>query len=166
VRLSKLLIDQLGPICEIIRRQREDRMAVAECPNCKHDIQTPEIRLFTSNKVWKDFHCPYCRAKLKKKKQRWTELAAVPVSLLIAYGVPREYFRHVDIYIPLIALVLSFFTLSRPKLVVVSAPNNPADDLQQRQSQKLSESYSGRNLEPSSTGARDNSADLTFLRLR
>jgi hypothetical protein len=141
-------------------------MAVAECPNCKHDIQTPQFRFFRNGKDWKDFHCPYCRAKLKKKHQRWPEIVAVPVSLLIAFGVPREYFKHVDVYIPLIALVLSFFTLSRPKLVVVSAPNNPADDLELRQSEKLSESYPGRDFETGRARTRDDSAGLNFLRLR
>jgi hypothetical protein len=145
-------------------------MAVAECPNCKHDIQTPDFRFFrggeNKDKGWKDFHCPYCRAKLKKKRQKWAEFLAVPVGLLIAMGVPHQYFKHVDFYAPIAALVLSLFTLSRPKLQVVGAPNNPANDLEQRQSEKLSESFPGRDLEAGRARNLDRSANLNFLRLR
>jgi hypothetical protein len=164
--MVKLLIDQLGPICEISRRKREDPMAVAECPNCKHDIQTPEFRFFRNGKAWKDFHCPYCRAELTRHVPKWPYHLLTAVSTLAVLGVSHRYLKYAQFVIPFAALVWIWMHFSRPPLEIVTAPHDAASELRLRHAQNQSETVTRQDFLAGKKPARDNSADLTFLRLR
>jgi hypothetical protein len=110
-------------------------MAVAECPNCHHDIQTPAFRF--RNSGWKDFECPYCRAKLQKKKRpKWLDVALSMIPALIAVGAPAKLLNHAFLIVLLIPIVLGLFSLSRPKLSVIAAPLDPAAELKTRHLEK------------------------------
>jgi hypothetical protein len=107
-------------------------MAVAECPNCHHDIQTPPFRFWKSG--WKNFECLYCRAKLERKKRpKWMEAMIGAIPVLIAMGLPAKVVNHTYLIAILIPLVIASFSLSRPKLSVITAPIDPAEELNTRQ---------------------------------
>jgi hypothetical protein len=118
-------------------------MAVTECPNCHHDLQTPRFRLF-GNKAWEDFACPWCRAKLERKTFRYQEIILAVVSAASVAGVPRSYLRRAEIIVPFIPVLYVLFNLSRPKLKVITAPYDEGRDLKRRlelrQSEKAAES--------------------------
>jgi hypothetical protein len=105
-------------------------MAVAECPNCHHDIQTPAFRFRKSG--WKDFACPYCRAKLERKKYRLWEVCAAVIAGATLAGVPRRYVKTGEMLVAFLPAIFLLFNLSRPKLVVVSAPYDEAREFKQR----------------------------------
>jgi hypothetical protein len=110
-------------------------MAVAECPNCHHNIQTPPFRFWKSG--WKDFECLYCRAKLERKKRpKWMEAVLGAIPVLIAMGLPAKIVNHTYLIAILIPIVIASFSLSRPKLSVITAPDSPADELKRRQLEK------------------------------
>jgi hypothetical protein len=110
-------------------------MAVTECPNCHHDLQTPRFRLF-GKKEWEDFACPWCRAKLERKTFRYQEIILAVVSAASVGGVPRHYLRQAEILVPFIPVLYVLFNLSRPKLKVISAPYDEARDFKQRLAEK------------------------------
>lgn len=141
-------------------------MAVAECPNCKHDIQTPEFRFFKSNKGWKDFECPYCRAELKKHLPKWPQHITTAIGFLLVLDVAHKFLNYAQFLLPLSVLIWLLMTLSRPKLEVVTAPHDAASELKLRHAQKQSETVTRQDVLAGRAPARDNSADLTFLRLR
>lgn len=110
-------------------------MAVAECPNCHHDIQTPTFRF--RNSGWKDFGCPYCRAKLERKKRpKWLDAVLSGIPVLVVLGAPAKFWNRAYLIVALIPILLGLFSLSRPKLSVITAPINPADELKRRHSEK------------------------------
>jgi hypothetical protein len=140
-------------------------MAVAECPNCKHDIPTPEFRFF-SNKTWKDFHCPYCRAELKKKGDPWPVRILVGIGVAAVPALSHQYAKYAQLLVPFAGVLWGLFSLSRPKLQVVNAPYDPAHDLKLRHSEKQSELFPMREPEAGRVWLRNPSADLNSLRLR
>ena len=110
-------------------------MAVAECPNCQHDIQTPTFRF--RNSGWKDFECPYCRAKLERKKRpKWLDAVQSAIPVLIAVGAPAKFWNGAYLIFFLIPIVIGLFNLSRPKLSVITAPLDPADEMKRRHLEK------------------------------
>jgi hypothetical protein len=110
-------------------------MAVAECPNCHHDIQTPAFRF--RNSGWKDFECPYCRAKLEKKKRpKWLDAVLGAIPTLVFLGAPAKFLNRAYLIFFLIPIVIGLFNLSRPKLSVITAPIHPADELKRRHLEK------------------------------
>jgi hypothetical protein len=106
-------------------------MAITECPNCHHDLQTPK-RWWYSEKAWEDFECPYCRAQMKLKKYRSQEIAMALMSAASVVGVPRHYLRTAEIVAPVIPILYILFNLARPKLILITAPYNEERDLKQR----------------------------------
>jgi hypothetical protein len=113
-------------------------MAIAECPNCHHDIQTPK-RWWFSAKAWEDFECPYCRAQMKLKQYRSREIAMAAISAASLAGVPHRYVSKAEIIAPLIPALYVLFNLSRPKLMLVTAPYNEERDLKRRLELRQSE---------------------------
>jgi hypothetical protein len=109
-------------------------MAVAECPNCYHDIQTPAYTF--GGKGWKGFSCPYCRAKLERKKYRLWEIGTAVIAGATLAGVPRRYVKTGEILIAFLPAIFLLFNLSRPKLAVVSAPYDEAREFKQRLAEK------------------------------
>jgi hypothetical protein len=110
-------------------------MAVAECPNCDHDIQTPAFRFRNSGR--KDFECPYCRAKLERKKRpKWLDAVLSGIPVLVVLGAPAKFWNRAYLIVALIPILYGLFHLSRPKLSVITAPINPADEMKRRHSEK------------------------------
>lgn len=111
-------------------------MAVTECPNCSHDIQTPGFSFF-GKKEWAGFTCPYCRAQLERRKTGWHGYAYPLLSLLAVVGLPTWILKGAHTFVFFLPILIALLYLSRPKLQVVKAPHDPARELSLRQSQQL-----------------------------
>jgi|ERR1700733_5115136 hypothetical protein len=106
-------------------------MAVAECPNCQHDIQTPKGWWY-SDKGWDDFSCPYCRAELRRKHYWFNDVVRVLLAGFALAAAPHNYLRLAEFVVPAITILTVLFTLSRPKLMVTKAPYAEERDLKRR----------------------------------
>jgi len=115
-------------------------MAVSECPNCHHDIQTPAFRFRHSG--WKNFECPYCRAKLEKKKHKWIDAVLSGITLLITLGIPAKLLNRAYLIVLLMPVLFALFNLSRPKLSVIRAPLDLAREMNLRHLEKQSAVFS------------------------
>jgi len=86
-----------------------------------------------------DFACPWCRAKLERKKVHYQEIILAVVSAVSVGGVPQHFLKQAEIVAPFIPALYVLFNLSRPKLKVVTAPYNEERDLKRRLELRQSE---------------------------
>jgi hypothetical protein len=115
-------------------------MAVAECPNCHHDIQTPPFRFRKSG--WKNFQCLYCRAKLQRKRHKWADAVLSAITVMVTIGLPAKILSRANLIVLLIPTFLALFNLSRPKLAVISAPMDPVREMNLRHQERQSAVFS------------------------
>jgi len=137
-------------------------MAVAECPNCNHDIQTPDA---FRNRQWMGLKCPYCRAELQNKRRYWLEILPVLLALSGYFALPRKLMFQLDILMFVAFLATLMLDSARPKLTIKGIARNPAAE--QRWLQDVKASAATMNLEKGRAAQQTGGwPDSNSLRLR
>jgi hypothetical protein len=160
--LSNEHIDDEKSPCKSIPTARISAMAVAECPNCNHDIQTPGA---FRNRQWMDLKCPYCRAELQKKGRYWLEILPVLLALSGYFALPRKLMFQLDILMFVAFLATLMLDSARPKLIVKGIARNPVT--KQRWLRDVKATAATMNLEKGRASQQGGGRpDATSLRLR